>query len=57
MDIEKPTQRKTVQWNAQEITTNIIDKHEDFRKQAFLFETKKSQMEIDVYFVLTQEQN
>ena len=52
MDIEKPTQRKTVQWNTQEIKTNIIDHHQDFKKKVLEFETKKSQMHDEVIFVL-----
>jgi hypothetical protein len=37
MDIEKPTQRKTVQWNAEEIKINVVEQKENFKKKVLEF--------------------
>lgn len=56
MDIEKP-QRKTVQWNAEEIKINVIDRHQDFKKKVLEFETVKSKVHDEVHKLLTQSEN
>ncbi len=33
MNIEKPTQRKTVQWDANEINNALVKEKDDFRKK------------------------
>lgn len=53
MDIEKP-QRKTVQWNAEQITINAIDHHQDFKKKVLEFETVKSKVHQEVHKFVTQ---